>query len=967
MRTRWLAPRALAILVMAATAVGCKIDSTTYLPPGDGDGGADDDGGAQIDAAVDAPDGIYVVVSPSVTTVSEGGQVTVRVSLSEAPAADRTILITGVAGVLTPTPAMLTFTPDNWNVQRTVILASAQDDDADDSPVTVLFDGQGLVADGTAQVMVTDDDSLTLIVTPPSSLGVTEGASGQVQVQLSARPSASVVVAVMTVDAAVAGASTPQLTFTTANWDTAQAITVTGVADVDTADDTTLLVLDPATEGIATVNLAINVTDDDIVAIDATPTNLGTITEAAGAGHSATFAVRLTQAPGANVTVNLAATPAAAVTVTPAQLTFTPGTFSTMQTVTVTAAADANIVDEQVSIQLAAAGLTDRYVQVAIDDADTQVLTVTPASPPAVAEGGSTTLAVRLGFQPAGNVVVDVASGDPTIANVSVAQLTFTPLDYDTVQTVQVTGVEDQDLANESTTVSFNAAAEGLTVNRTITVTDNDTQTLEVTPLSMAVSEGGTSTFTVRLGFQPAGDVTVTASTAATLDLGVSPAALSFSAATYDTAQVVTVSGLQDGDVTNEVVTVTVAAAGLASRTVSVSISDDDALDIVVTPASLAITEGASGGRPIMVSLGAMPAGNVVVSLTTNPGGVAGTSLSMLTFTPANYATPQVVTVNGADDADGADETTTLSLSAAGLADKTVAVSVTDDDIIAPMLSPNPAAMTEGVPGQANVRLSVDPGRTVTVDVTTGALDFSVSPVAFTFSSANWNVNQTVRLDAVLDDEADAEVETAQFVIAGEGSATLTVNVADQTVLLGFPPPHGGASTLVGLPLHAFRDGTLPACWVLEKVAVDVSAAPLANSQIAVALYADGTAKPSSLIWQSLAMGIGQGPGLRVIDVPDQTLIYPTATTTWLAVEASGSVALKTQAAAAPHCQRVHSFGNQMPNPFDSDGTVIIGGDAGVPDASSGDGGTTSLTCNQQAPFAVWLIGHTSNTCVDPV
>jgi len=534
------------------------------------------------------------------------------------------------------------------------------------------------------------------------------------------------------------------------------------------------------------------------------------------------------------------------------------------------------------------------------------------------------------------------------------------------VQTVLVTGVEDLDRANESTTVSFNAASEGLTVNRTINVTDNDTQTLEVTPLTLSVTEGGTNTFGVHLGFQPAANVTVTASTSATLDLGVAPATLTFTPATYDVDQLVTVTGLQDGDVTNEVVSVTVASAGLTSRTVAVSISDDDALDIVVTPASLTITEGTSGGRAIMVSLGAMPAGNVVVSLTTNPGGVASPSLSMLTFTPANYATPQAVTVTGADDADGADETTTLSLSAAGLADKTVAVSVTDDDIIAPMLSPNPVTMTEGVPGQANLRLSVDPGRTVTVDVTTSALDFAVSPVAFTFSSANWNVNQTVRLDAVPDDEADAEVETAQFAIAGEGTATLTVNVADSTILLGFPPPHGGVGTLVGLPLHAFRDGTMPACWVIEKVAVDVSAAPLANSQVALALYGDGTAKPASLIWQSLAMGIGQGPGLRVIDIPDQSIFYGSSTTIWLAVEASGSVALKTQATAAPHCQRIHAFGDQMPNPFDSDGTVIIGSDAGTSDAASGDGGTSSLTCNQQAPFAVWLIGRTSNACVDP-
>src|SRR5262245_4307522 len=114
-------------LAVLAFVAACKIDSTVYQPPADDD----DDGDASVDDSMpDAPPaGISVVVNPGTTTVSEGGQVTVRIKLSEAPPDNRPISVVGTA-LLVPTPSSVTFTPSNWMNERTIILAAGQDADA---------------------------------------------------------------------------------------------------------------------------------------------------------------------------------------------------------------------------------------------------------------------------------------------------------------------------------------------------------------------------------------------------------------------------------------------------------------------------------------------------------------------------------------------------------------------------------------------------------------------------------------------------------------------------------------------------------------------------------------------------------------------------------------------------------------------------------------------------------------------
>ena len=139
--------------------------------------------------------------------------------------------------------------------------------------------------------------------------------------------------------------SPASLTFTTANWNVAQTVTVTGVDDaLDDGDVAYTIVTAAATSTDATYNgvnaadVAVTNTDNDAAGITVTPTAGLTTTEAGG---TATFTVVLNTQPTADVTIALSSSDTTEGTVSPASLTFTTANWNVAQTVTVTGVDDA--------------------------------------------------------------------------------------------------------------------------------------------------------------------------------------------------------------------------------------------------------------------------------------------------------------------------------------------------------------------------------------------------------------------------------------------------------------------------------------------------------------------------------------------------------------------------------------------------------------------------------------------------
>ena len=101
-----------------------------------------------------------------------------------------------------------------------------------------------------------------------------------------------------------------------------------------------------------------------------------------------------------------------------------------------------------------------------------------------------------------------------------------------------------------------------------------------VSPSALTVAEGTTVTYTVRLGSEPTGTVTVTPSSD-NPDVTFSPATLTFTTSNWATAQTVTVTAAQDSDTAEDQATISHAVAGedygsVTAPSVPVTVPDDD-------------------------------------------------------------------------------------------------------------------------------------------------------------------------------------------------------------------------------------------------------------------------------------------------------------------------------------------------------------------------------------------------------
>src|SRR3954471_4081549 len=290
--------------------------------------------------------------------------------------------------------------------------------------------------------------------------------------------------------------------------------------------------------------------------------------------------------------------------------------------------------------------------------------------------------------------------------------------------------------------VGFNAAFTGTNTNPT-NFTINGVPcggtppppTLVVTPTSLNVPEGGSSTYSVRLSSAPAANVTV-ASTVGTGDADISVSAgssLTFTPANFATPQNVTVAAAEDADSVNGSRTIGVTASGIAPVAVTATEVDNDTAtqSLVVTPTSVMVGEGSTA--TYSVRLAGAPTANVTVTSTAGAGDAdltvsAGGSL---TFTPANFATPQNVTLRAAEDADTTNGTRAFTVASTGLTSVTVNATEVDNDTATQSLVVTPTAVTvpEGSSATYSVRLAVAPTANVTVTSTagTGDADLTVS------------------------------------------------------------------------------------------------------------------------------------------------------------------------------------------------------------------------------------------------
>ncbi len=774
-----------------------------------------------------------VTVSLNALTVTEGDSASYTVKLNTPPSVDVTVKVEGASGDVTVADTLLTFTQTDYGTAQTVWVRAAHDADAIADPSVRLSHASSggeyeAIEIGTVLVTVEEDD--TVGVTPSRrTLTVTEGDSASYTVKLDTEPSGNVTVKVRGMSGDVTVADTA-LTFTTANYDTAQTVWVRAGDDPDAATDAAVTLTHHASGGgygsASVDSVVVTVTEDDVPGATVSVTELEVVE-----GASGTYTVKLNTAPSDTVTVKIRGT-SGDVSVADTALKFTTGNYGTAQTVTVNAAEDDDAVaDAAVTLTHHASGggygsVTIGSVTVTVTENDTVGATVSESAL-TVVEGGSGTYTIRLNTEPPGNVTVKVrgASDDVTVADTS---LTFTTGNYGTAQTVTVNAAEDADAATDATvTLTHHASGGGYAsadiASVVVTVTENDTAGVTVSQSALTVVEGASGTYTVKLNTEPSGNVTVKVR-GASGDVSVADTALTFTTGNYGTAQTVRVRAAEDPDANADAaVTLTHHASGGGYGSVSigsvvVTVTENDTVGATVSVTDLEVLEG--GSATYTIKLDAQPTGNVTVKVRGASGDVTVADTA-LTFTQGNFASAQTVTVNAADDNDAiTDDDVTLTHHASGggygsVSIDSVVVSVTENDVAGATVSVANLAVPEGDSSSYTVRLNAEPTGNVTVKVRGASGDVSVADTSLTFTTANYDTAQTVWVRAAEDDDAvaDAAVTLTHHASGGGyGSVTIrsvvvTVTENDSVAMTRPDPPQA----LRGLS----RDGAVVLSWTV--------------------------------------------------------------------------------------------------------------------------------------------------------
>ena len=492
---------------------------------------------------------VTVSFGQSAYTVSEGSTVTVTVTLDADP--ERTVTIpiatTGQGGVsdvdYSGVPSEVTF--DSGETEKTFAFIATQDIENDDGESVSLSFGSppamGVTAGTHSQTVVTirdDDDPQVVVSFSQSEYTVDEGATTTITVSLDADPEREVTIPITTANLGGASDSdysgvSESLTFEKGVTERSFVFSAArdNLSDAgESVELTFTTLLPPGVDPGATTTATVRITD--VSAQGNTPSvSFETGTYRLSEGATTTVKVRLSVAPGSDVTIPITATPMGGATSTdysgvPASVTY--GSSDTEASFTFVATQDSEDDDgESVALGfgdlpggIRPGALATTTIEIADDDVPSSVSVSFTSNSYSVLEGATTTITVTLDKDPERTVEIRLEKTE--VDGVSSADYSGVPTSVtfdsgETEKSFTFVAVDDEvDDDGERVELSFGSPpAMGVTAGThsqaVVTIRDDDDPQVTVSfgQSAYTVSEGSTVTVTVTLDADPERTVTI--------------------------------------------------------------------------------------------------------------------------------------------------------------------------------------------------------------------------------------------------------------------------------------------------------------------------------------------------------------------------------------------------------------------------------------------------------------------------
>ena len=521
---------------------------------------------------------------------------------------------------------------------------------------------------------------------------------------------------------------------------------------------------------------------------------------------STLFNITLNEAPTSNVVLDISNPDITEAIVSPTQVTFTPANWNVTQSVSIIPKEDGLLDGDQIIYPTVSVnvGLTQNCYTNA--ETKTITLTVLDVNSPGFEiivldnitdeDGDKASFTIKLLSKPSGIVTLDLSSSDLTEGQLGVTNLEFNPSNWDTPQTILVTGLPDpipiKDgnipykiiTANVSSTDANYNALDGSTVADIDLINqDNTAPGIELTVVGgSAISDENGNSFDVQFNLlsQPSGGADVSFG----LSISGDPEEVSLSASSVTILNAdwnkpfnnqITITGLDDALIDGDIFLVLETGDPISADLVYDNLEEFDIADLIfrnldndqpgfsVGAISNNLSENQNIGSFTIV-LDIKPNSDVFMNITSNdPGEVSVDSNSQqLQFTPMNWNIPQTVLVSGEDDMviDG-DQLTQIIVSVDNNSDPNFLTEpsqnidvINIDNDIAQIITDTIDQLSgeDGSLASFSVRLSAVPSAPVEISWSSSNInEGTLSSSTVLFSTTNWNQPQVIKVNGVDD------------------------------------------------------------------------------------------------------------------------------------------------------------------------------------------------------------------------
>lgn len=402
-------------------------------------------------------DVLKVVFTGMPSAITEDQSVTVQIKLSKAITSNLTVSVTLDNSAITidgSSSKTFTFAPENATTNQTFTLLAVGDTNTISETVKLVATATGL-DDQTVSITALDTTTAAPAISisnVPSSLS--EGTSTSIGVKLTGNVNQNYSISVSNSNSLSISSNVSTLSFTSSNYSIDQQIVLTALQDQNLVSESVTITL--TATGLTPVSFTITATDDDTQNISISGTT--TLNE----GGSGSLSVSLTKEPSSDVIVNLSSNNTSSLTLASSSLTFTSTNYSTPQSVVINSLQDANQTSETVTITASSSGITSATWNVlCIDD----VITVVFGTPNGY-EGSTVTVPITLSGNPGDTRTISFSSNNnpPTF---SPNTMSFTTSNFNTAQTLTLTGLTDSNTTTVITAVDSNQASSTKLVTST--------------------------------------------------------------------------------------------------------------------------------------------------------------------------------------------------------------------------------------------------------------------------------------------------------------------------------------------------------------------------------------------------------------------------------------------------------------------------------------------------------------------